>query len=366
MHILHVVPGLGGGGMETTMARLISALSSAEMRHSIAFLKGKPEIKDCLPAEVPLYPLNAKPNEIQLPFRLGHLIRRLNPDVIHTRNWGAWPDMAVGRFFAWPLVPLIHSFHGLGETGFMPWRRRMASRVLVHATSYLLTVSRQSRDLLVRYWGWPEARIEVIPNGVDVKRFFPSPLPRSKRFIVGSVGNLRPIKNHAMILKACARLVAEGVDLEIRIAGTGDLHEELVLLGRSLGFPDRVFLLGRIENIPSFLNGLDVFVLSSDSEQHPNALNEAMACGIPSIGTRVGCVEDLLDGGRCGKVIPPGDVGALEDALRELYRNETLRETFSMNGLEHVRANYSFEVMAGRYRDLYLRAAHRRLIGTGC
>ncbi len=345
------------------MARVITGLGSDGFKHSIACLKGGLEIKDHLPTETDIYYFNAKPNEPQLPFRLAKLLRKIRPDVIHARNWGAWPEMCLGRLLAtWPPVFFIFSFHGLGKAGYMPWRRRMASKVMVHCTTQLFTVSRQSRDLMVDHWGWPEGRTQVIPNGVDTTRFFPVTRLRGDRLVIGSVGNLRTVKNHALIINACARLVEEGLDLEIRIAGEGDQREPLTQLAESLGLTDRLCLPGKITNVPEFLNGLDIFVLSSDSEQHPNALNEAMACGVASIATRVGCVEDLLDGGRCGKIIEPGDVDALALAIRDLATQESTRMALAEAGLNQVRDAYSLEVMLDHYEQLYLRVARKALI----
>lgn len=352
-HILHVVPGLLAGGMEMTMARIIRGLNGDGFRHSIACLKAEPEIADQLPADVEIHLLHARPNEPKLPLRLARLIRTLKPDVIHARNWGAWQDVALGRLLAWPVTPLIYSFHGLGKAGYMPWRRRAASKVLVRMTTHLFTVSRQSRDLMVEHWGWPSARTAVIPNGVDATRFFPALAPRAPRLVIGSVGNLRPVKNHRLILEAAAPLVREGFDLEIRIAGEGEERTPLTELAGTLGLGDRLRLPGRIEDTPKFLNELDVFVLSSDSEQHPNALNEAMACGIPSIATRVGCVEDLLDGGRCGAIVPPGDVAALTAALHRYLGDPQLRQNYGGLGLNHIRENYTLEIMLQRYREMY-------------
>ena len=359
-HILHVVPGLGAGGMELAMAGVVKGLTGSAMEHAIVCLKGRAEIRDRLPIETVIHCLNSKPNEPQLPFRLARLVRQLRPDVIHARNWGAWPDIAIARLLVRPLTPFIFSFHGLGEAGYMPWRRRLASAILVHLTSNLFTVSKQSKEMLVKYWGWPKHQTEIIPNGVDTKIFQPHPRPNNKRPVIGSVGNLRSVKNHALILKACSQLVTEGVDLEIRIAGEGDQREPLTSLAQTLGLTDRLYLPGRVEDIPGFLNGLDVFVLSSDSEQHPNALNEALACGVPSVATRVGCAADLLDGGRCGRIIRPGQVHELTDALRELAQDRPLRHALGEAGMNYVRAHFSLDVMVRKYHDLYLRAARRK------
>ena len=129
-HVLHVVPGLGPGGMELAMGRVIGRLTGNGMRHSVACLKGDAEIAARLPAETDIHCLHSRPNEPQLPARLGRLVRRVRPTVIHARNWGAWPDMAVGRLLAWPIVPMIFSFHGFGKAGYMPLRRRLASITL--------------------------------------------------------------------------------------------------------------------------------------------------------------------------------------------------------------------------------------------
>ena len=354
IHVLHVVPGLGRGGMELMMAQLISGLTDERMRHSIACLKGEVEIGDRLPASTKIFCLHARPNEPQLPFRLARLVQKCKPDVIHSRNWGAWPDMALGRFLAWPIIPFIFSFHGLGKAGYMPKRRRLASRLLVHGATRLVTVSRQSRDMLARLWGWPAEKTEVIPNGVDTRRFYPiNNQQKNGRIVVGSVGNLRSVKNHALILEACAPLVRNGMDLEIHIAGEGNQRNHLETLGKRLGLYGRLQLPGKIDDVNGFLNKLDIFVLSSDSEQHPNALNEAMACGVSCISTRVGCVDDLLNDGRCGVIIEPGDSSGLKKVLAELALDPMRRAAFGKLGLERVREHYSLNNMLFRYRRLY-------------
>ena len=361
--MLHVVPGLGAGGMELAMARVVTGLTGNGMRHSVACLKGEAQIASRLPPETDIHCLHSRPNEPQLPTRLDRLIRRLRPTVIHARNWGAWPDMAAGRLMTRPIVPLVFSFHGLGEAGYMPLRRRLASRVLVRMTTCLFTVSEQSRRMLVAKWGWPEERVRVIPNGVDTGRFRPLGIPKDTgRTVVGTVGNLRLVKNHALLLRACAALTEEGIDLELRIAGDGPERANLLAAAESFGFADRLRLFGRTEDVPEFLNRLDVFALTSDSEQHPNALNEAMACGIPSVATRVGCVEELLDNGHCGPIVPPGDAECLVAALGRLIREPEQARQWAAAARERVQQHYSMSQMLEAYGRLYrdLSTGHER------
>jgi glycosyltransferase involved in cell wall biosynthesis len=201
--------------------------------------------------------------------------------------------------------------------------------------------------------------VEVIPNGVDTARFSPATVSRdTNRIVVGSVGHLRPVKNHAMLIRACAQLAREGLDLELRIAGGGKDGPSLASLAQSLGFAHRFFLLGQVSDVPHFLRHLDVFVLSSNSEQHPNALNEAMACQMPCIATRVGCVGELLAEGRCGLIIPPGDTDALARALRDLILDPARGRELAVAARQRSCERYSLGRMLGAYEDMYRRLSN--------
>jgi glycosyltransferase involved in cell wall biosynthesis len=361
IHILHVVPGLAPGGMELSLARVMVALRSGGMRHSIACLKGEAEIADRFPEETKIYCFHSRPNELQLPFRLGRLIRRIQPTLIHARNWGAWPDIALARFSCWPPIPLLFSFHGVGEAGYMPLRRRVASRVMVKLSTGLFTVSENTKHMLAARWGWPAQNVFVIPNGVDTTRFKPGePNPRRPCVVVGNVGSLRPVKNQALLIRACAQLAAEGVELELRIAGAGPERTRLLQIAQSLNFSDRLTLCGHVSDIPEFLRDLDIFVLSSDSEAHPNALIEALACGVPCLSTRVGSTAEVLDEGRCGLLIEPGNIEDMAQALRTLMDNSDLQSRLRSAGPQRVCDKYSMERMTNSYAELYERLSLRR------
>ncbi len=362
IHVLHVVPGLVRGGMELAMAKVITGLSGDDMRHSIACLKEDVEIADSLPCECDIHCFHSRPNEPQLPGRLARLIRRIRPTLIHARNWGAWPDVAVGRFLTRPIVPLVFSFHGLGKAGYMPLRRRLASRPLVRMTTHLFTVSEQTKEMLVAKWGWPDHKVGVIPNGVDTDRFRPGP-PRADRqvTVIGSVGGLRAVKNQALLVRACSRLVGNGVDFELRIAGVGPEKDSLIRLAGSLNVLDRLNLCGYVLDVPSFLRDLDLFVLSSDSEAHPNALIEAMACGVPCIATCVGGVNKVLDFGRCGRVVTRGDTKELAEAILGSIQRPQTQNALGLAGREYICDKYSMTRMLAAYRELYERLSMRRL-----
>ena len=365
VHILHVVPALGVGGMELALSRVVRGTSDMGFRHSIVCLKGDAVIRDQFDSSVAIFCMHARPNELGLPLRLRKIIKQVRPTVVHARNWGAWPDVALARLLVSPRVPLIFSFHGLDTSRRMPFRRRFACRILAGITQRIFTVSEASRRMLIEHVGLPARRIEVIPNGVDTESFRPgASRKRRAAFIVGSVGSLTPVKNHALLIHAAAALIAGGQEVEVRLAGEGLERDPLESLADSLGIAARVRLPGHVADIPGFLQRLDAFVLPSRSEAHPNALLEAMACGLPCVATRVGGVDEVLDAGRVGMLIEAGDQKALEDALARLAGRPELRAELGKAARQRVCERYSKDRMVdayvSMYRELSRRATHGR------
>lgn len=361
IRVLHVVSGLLPGGLELMLSHLVTGLTKPGFRHSVACLKGEAVIRDRFPPSTSIFCLRSTPNEPTLPWRLWRLIHRLRPTVIHASNWAAWPDIAVARLITWPMIPLIFCFHGTESAGPMPLRRRLAFRALSRITTHLLTVSDASKRMLVRDLGWPVNRVGVIPNGVDTARYRPGRMrTRRRRFVVGTAGRLSPVKNHPLLLRACAAAIERGLDAELLIAGQGKLREHLRDLAQSLGIADRLRLPGFVTDVPAFLRRLDLFVLTSDAEQHPLALIEAMACGLPCVATRVGSVDAVLDGGRCGRIVEPRDASSLAAEILELAGDRDLRWRLGRTARQHVCRNYSMEQMIAAYEDLYRRLSATR------
>jgi len=353
-HVLHVVPGLMPGGMELALARLVRATAGDNLRHTVVCLTGEAVLADQFPGSVAIHCLHAPPNDPRLPWRLRQLIRRLRPTVIHARNWGAWPDVAVARFFVRPRPPLIFSFHGFANTGRLPLRRRVAFRVLARMTTRLVTVSETTKRMLVEEFAWPTDNVRVIPNGIDTSRFSPlSDRAPSDRVRIGCVGGLTPVKNHALLIRAFASLRSAGVESDLQIAGEGPERASLERLARELGVADHVSLVGHVADVPRFLRQLDVFVLPSVSEAHPNALIEAMACGLPCAATSVGGVPEVFDGGRFGRLSPPAHVTQLAEVLRQLSASAAVRRELGTAARQRVIDRYSMDTMAAAYDDLY-------------
>jgi len=365
IHVLHIVPMLYAGGMELALSRVVRGLTAPDMTHSVCCLKGESVIHAVLEKAANIDCMHAKPRDLSLPFRLRKLIQELNPTIIHVRNWGAWPDVACARLLTCPPVPLIFSFHGLEHPGPPARHIRLAFRILNRMTTHLFTVSQAARRMLIDQIGLPPHRIAVIPNGVDVDVLSPGrERRRTGTLVVGSTGGLKPVKNHDLLVRACAAAADTAMDLELRIAGEGTERIRIEQTAKELGFGNRLHLLGGISNIPEFLHSLDIFVLPSNSEAHPNALLEAMACGLPCIGTAVGGIPETLDFGRTGLIVQPRDVIGMANAISLLFKDDGLRRRLGAAARERACTAYSLQGMLCSYDRLYRRVAWERAAGA--
>lgn len=357
LHVLHVVPTLGAGGMELALARVIDGLLHKNITHSIAVLKGEALIKDRIDPSVRIHCMHADAHDLLVPLRLRRLIIAESPSVIHARNLGAWPEISIARLLTYPVVPLIFSFHGVAEARPVSLRWRFLSHIFARLTTQVFTVSEGSKHFLVDHIGLCEQDIGVIPNGVDTSRFTPLPRkpPIGEQVRVGTVGSLSPVKNQALLIRACHRALHLGIDLTLDIAGEGRERTALEKLIQSLGIGERVRLLGHIDDTPAFLNSLDIFVLSSDSEAHPNALSEAMACGLSCIASRVGGVAEITDQGQAALLFESGDEVTLSSHIINLASAPENRNRLGKAAFEVTRARYSMDIMLRHYQALYRR-----------
>jgi len=147
-------------------------------------------------------------------------------------------------------------------------------------TTRLFAVSNAAKNVLVTIIGLHPGRIEIIPNGVEMSCFRThTDSPAGNVLKIGTVGNLTAVKNQSLLLRAAALLREQGIHFHLSIAGEGPERQHLLRLAEQYGIQEQVTLMGHVSDIPSFLEFLDVFVLSSKTEAHPNALLEAMAAG---------------------------------------------------------------------------------------
>lgn len=207
-------------------------------------------------------------------------------------------------------------------------------------------------------------RCRVIPNAVDLARFAPHAsgtreLTRERlgvppdSFLWLAVGSLDPQKDHESLLRAAARLRPRRPGLRIAIAGDGRLWDSLRRLSHDMALEHTVSWLGLRHDVPDLLAASDAYVLSSRWEGSPNALLEALASALPVAATDVGGVRELVQDGRSGFLVPPGEVDALATAMErvmDLPRDE--RRRMGRRGRQSVQRRHDPGAVLEQWRHL--------------
>ncbi len=254
--------------------------------------------------------------------------------------------------------------------------RREAYRQILRRCQATVAVSEEVRLSLIRQLGIGEAqacKLVTILNGVDI----PEPLtPEAREAIrheygipvgtplVLAAGRLSEQKNFAVLVESAARLRELEVDCRVLIAGEGVLHSDLKQQIARLGLGDTVTLPGNVARLTELMQGAAVFVLPSLWEGLPLVLLEAMACGLPVVGSRIKGVVDVVEDGRNGRLVEPGDVVALADVIARLLRSPEERLKMGASGRAVVEKQFSFVRVAQEVEDLYRRVLDNSLQTT--
>lgn len=376
--VAHVVHSLRVGGLENGLVNLINRMPAERYRHVVVCLSTYDHFAERIARDdVEVLALHKQEGkDPMLYWRLLWLLRRLRPDIVHTRNLGAveaqlpaWLAGARGR---------IHGEHGrdIGDLMGANRRYRLIRRLMRPFVHRYVPLSRQLADYLHDSVGVPYARMTRIVNGVDVEHFRPDDDGQARAallsergwpegsVVVGWVGRMEPIKNPVGLVEALARLqfIAPGSGDRARLVliGGGSQRAAVEAAVKEHALGDRVWLPGSRDDVPELLRALDLFALPSLAEGISNTILEAMASGIPVVATTVGGNVELVDSGKTGELVPASDPDALAGALA-LYLEQPQR--LSIDGLAaRARAveTFSIDGMVSAYTDVYDRVLSPR------
>jgi glycosyltransferase involved in cell wall biosynthesis len=366
VRVLHVFSTFAPGGPQVRTARLLARLPE-DWTHAILALDGRAQAQELLPREarVALLPAPPRAGSLRTVRALAEILRRERPDLLLTYNWGA-VDALLASHIVRPRAVVHH------EDGFRPdelagfkrrrvWLRRLllpGCRAVV-VPSY--TLERLAREL----WRLPAELVRRIPNGIRATDFPPADGNPARRaelgippeaLVIGSVGHLRPEKNPLRLVEALAELPAGA---HLLLVGDGPERPGLERAAASLGLAARVHLVGHRSDPGPDYRSMDVFALSSDTEQMPVALLEAMASSLPVAATDVGDVRRILPAEEAAAIVPlqgQGTARALGRALARLGAEPDLRRRLGAANRARVERDFSFEGMVAAYRATYERA----------
>jgi glycosyltransferase involved in cell wall biosynthesis len=171
--------------------------------------------------------------------------------------------------------------------------------------------------------------------------------------LVGIVGRIFPIKNHALFLEAAARIANQEPDARFVIVGDGVLRPALEEQARGLGIADRVLFTGWRRDLARIYADLDLLVVSSDNEGTPVSAIEAMASSCPVVATRVGGLPDLIEDHITGRLVPARDPEGLTTAVVDLLKSAEARNRMGWNAQEAVRQRFAVTRLLGDMDKLY-------------
>jgi glycosyltransferase involved in cell wall biosynthesis len=301
--------------------------------------------------------------------RLGRLVRRWNPDVLHSHMVHAnFMARALRLFLRVPaLVSTIHSLHEGG-------RLRMAIYRLTNSLVDKMTiVSEAAADRFVSNGIVPKSLLQVIPNGVDIDQFREVPantrmslrssMNLDREFVWIAVGRFDPPKDYPTMLRAFAQIRKRSPATVLLLVGQGVLQPETESLARELKLGDGVRFLGVRNDVPEIMSAADAYVMSSAWEGMPVVLLEAAAAGLPIVATDVGGNHEVVCEGESGFLCPAGNPDALAHAMLRLSAlSEEQRRAMGERGRRHVQANYGLGRMVERWEELYreVLARHRQ------
>lgn len=341
-------------------------------RHSVISLDGEYGAGELLDSRVDWSALEAPPRagSWSTTRALKRRFDGLSPDLVCTYNWGAIDGLLAAAWSGG--AGILHHEDGFGaEEALGPKRRRTWMRRLVLGRSHgILVPSQTLMKIATERWHQPAQRVHHIPIGIHIEDF---PLADGNRplraelgipdeaWVVGSVGHLRPEKNPVRLVESFAQLAVE-TSPHLLMLGEGGERDALQACVARLGLGSRVTLAGYQSAPARFYRAMDCLAISSDTEQMPVNLLEAMAAGLPVVSTDVGDVRQMLPAAQARYVVPidrsneAATCRALGQALAELAGDALQARELGQANHEQLRANYSFEGMIKRFESLYLSA----------
>jgi glycosyltransferase involved in cell wall biosynthesis/peptidoglycan/xylan/chitin deacetylase (PgdA/CDA1 family) len=357
IRIAHVVLSLACGGLERVVVDLARYHRAHGLETAIICLDGRGDLADeAERAGVPVLVVKREPGlDPGLVRRLAAVLRDGAYTCVHTHSLD---PMFYAGAAAWRAGVRIrvHSQHNTMLAAYRLSDRlkfRLAQRFFTHVVG----VSAETTRLIARF-GVPAGRRLTVLNGIDCDTFdaatrTPFREDRVGGGSIGAVARLAPEKGLDRLVEAFARVRNARPAAQLTLVGDGPERARLESLAARLGLGGSVIFTGRQENVRPWLAGFDVFALPSLTEGIPLALLEAMAVSVPVVASDVGGIPEVVNSPACGRLVPPGDPCALEQALTELLGNPGARDALGRAGAVRVRQAFSLRSMAAGYRAIY-------------
>ena len=353
--LLHVFSTFAVGGPQMRFAAIANRLGR-RLRHEVVAMDGNLAAQERLD---PALDIGFPAIGMRKGDTLGNLRRfrsalgRLRPDLLVTYNWGSI-EWALANALAWRRH--LHLEDGFGpeeSTGQLP--RRVLTRRLALRRARVVLPSQTLFRIATDIWRLPARNLRYVPNGIDLRRFAPgrsdpAPWPRD-RPVIGTVAALRPEKNLTRLLDAASLLLRDR-PARLVLVGDGPERGRLAAHAAALGIAEWVHFAGHLADPSAAYRGFDLFALSSDTEQMPLSVLEAMGCALPVAATDVGDVAAMLPPDSRPFVVAK-DAAALAGALGALLDDPARRQVAGAANRARAEAEFDQETMFATYAGLF-------------
>jgi glycosyltransferase involved in cell wall biosynthesis len=368
MKILHTEASCGWGGQE--MRILAEAMGMRHRGHEL-LIAAPPESRIYAEArkrglETRALPLARKSFAGVRAMRT--LIKAEDVQVVNTHSsTDSWLTAlsCIGLAGAPVIVRTRHISAPIPSNPFTRW-------LYVRAAAHVVTTGEALRRQVIAEAGADPARVTSVPTGIDLNHFHPGDRIAARAelglapedFLAGIVATLRSWKGHRYLLDAIARIPETRV--KAVVVGGGPGEDNLRRQAADLGIEARVIMAGQREDVVSWLQSFDVFALPSyANEGVPQAIMQAMACGLPVITTAIGAIGEAARDGVTALMVPPQNTDALVAALLRLRDDAALRARLGQAGLTEARARFSEEAMLDRMEAIFLSAVRDKEVLSG-
>jgi sugar transferase (PEP-CTERM/EpsH1 system associated) len=365
--VVHLIYRLDIGGLETLLVDAINRMPAQAYRHAVVCLTDYTEFASRITRpDVELYALHKQPGlGLGVHAKLFKLLRRLRPAILHTYNLGTIEYAFTAALAGVPAR--VHAEHGRDARDPQGVNRKhnLLRRLLAPFIDRYVPVSSDLQRWLRGVVGVPAAKVQFIGNGVDTQRFCRSvpaadarePWADPDAIVIGTVGRLQDVKDHATLIDAFARLrdmlPAERHRLRLVIVGDGPLRSALAERIAGAGLRNCVWLAGARSDVAAAMRSFSLFALSSIAEGTPVTLLEAMATELPVVATHVGGIPELVVDGVTGTLVPAADPDRMARAMLGYVMDSERTRHHGLEGRARVEQYYSIASMLGQYMALY-------------
>jgi glycosyltransferase involved in cell wall biosynthesis len=359
-HVLHTLH-VGGGEV---LARAFARTNESEFRPVFALLDDLGDLgRELQEQGYAVQVLGRRPGfDRGCVSRLRQFFTRERVAVVHAHQYGPLLYSAVARLPR-RCPSILFTEHGRDAPDYRRWKRVWANRVLLTRRDRFVAVGNEVKRALIAFEGLPARRVEVIYNGRDLSAYDPQKTEREvvrrelglaeDAFVVMQVARLNRLKDHPTALRAIGRLVGERPHVRLVLVGDGEDRALLEEFVKELHLEDAVLLLGSRDDVPRLLQAADAFLLSSITEGIPLTLIEAMATGLPCVGTNVGGMTEVITAEDTGLLAPAGDDAELARQLRRLVDSPQLGHRLADAARRRILHRFDAATMHEQYRRLY-------------